>query len=254
MPRPPAIGLISLCIIFSGALLGMLIGRRLPSHHVSSETQTVITVSMAVVGTMTALMLGLLVSNASGAFDTVGAEVTQVSADIIRLDRLLRRYGPEANPVRVALRRYPKMKFDDLFPSGLDKRPNVDNPASVQMLEHVQNMILALRPGDNQQRWLSGQALQVATEVSQRRWLIVQQNARTIPGPVLILIVFWLTILFASFGLFAPKNATAIVALFLCALALSGGIAVVLAMDTPFEGIIRISSAAMHHALEVISH
>jgi len=134
---------------------------------------------------------------------------TRICAGIIRLDRLLRRYGPGADAVRFALRRYAMMKLDDLFPQGAGKKPNVDNPATIKMLEHVQDMILTLRPGDDRRRWLKGEALHLAAEVSETRWLLVQQNANFIPRPVLTLIVFWLTILFASFGLFAPKNLTA---------------------------------------------
>ena len=177
-----------------------------------------------------------------------------MSADFIRMDRLLRRYGPEADGAREALQRYVTMKFDDLFPQKPEGKPNVDNTATVEMLEHVQEMILALRPGDDPQHWLSAQALQLAAEVSETRWLLVEQNAGIIPVPFLILVVFWLTILFASFGLFAPRNVTVTVALFLCSLAVSGGIAMILEMNTPFEGVVRISSAPMRHALEVIGH
>ena len=249
---PLAIGLVILLIVFSGAVLGMLVGRRLPSDQLGGETKTVITAATAVVGTMSALMLGLLISNASSAFSTRDAEVTRISADIIRLDHLLRRYGPGADAARVALRRYTAMKFDDLFPQGRNKKPNVDNPATYKMLEHVEDMILTLRPGDDRRRWLMGEALRSAAEVGQNRWLLVQQNASFIPVPILILIVFWLTILFASFGLFAPKNLTATLALGLCAAAVSGGITMVLAMETPFEGIVRISSVPIYHALEVL--
>jgi hypothetical protein len=254
MISPLEIGLVILLIIVSGAVLGMLIGQRLPSHHLSSETKTLISASMAVLGTMSALMLGLLIANSSSAFSTRSGEITRVSADIIRLDRLLRRYGPEASVARAVLQRYAAMKVDDLFPAEAGRKPQLENPASVQMLERLQDMILALRPGDARQRWLSGQALQLAAEVSETRWLLVEQPAKSIPEPVLILIVFWLTLLFASFGLVAPKNLTATVVLFVCVVAASSGIAIVLEMDTPFAGIIRISSAPIHHALEVINH
>src|SRR5437667_7903776 len=94
------IGLIILFTIFSGAVLGMLIGAFLPEHHLSGETKSAISVSMAVVGTLTALVLGLLISNASSSFSTRNSEVTRISADMVRMDRLLRRYGPEADGVR----------------------------------------------------------------------------------------------------------------------------------------------------------
>src|SRR5689334_11284532 len=112
------VGLVVLVTIFSGAMLGMLLGRLLPEHHLSSDTRAVISLSMAVVGTMSALVLGLLISNASSSFSTRGGEMTKLSADIIRIDRLLRRYGSEADDARAALRRYMVMKLGDVFPEA----------------------------------------------------------------------------------------------------------------------------------------
>jgi hypothetical protein len=220
----PEIGVVVLLVVFSGALLGMLIGRLLPPDHVSSETKSVISVSMAVVGTASALVLGLLISSAHGSFATRNTEVTRMSADIIRLDRLLRRYGREADAIRDGLQRYTAMKFDDLFPGGKGGKPNVDNPATLETLEHVQDAILALRPRDDRQRWLVAQALQLAAEISETRWLLVQQSGSSIPLPFLIMLVFWLTLLFASFGLFAPRKLTTTAALLICSFAVLVGI------------------------------
>jgi hypothetical protein len=56
-----------------------------------------------------------------------------------------------------------------------------------------------------------------------------------------------------SFGLFAPHNATAILALFLCVLAAAGAIEMTLELNAPFEGTIQISSKPMKDALDEIS-
>lgn len=251
MMSPIEISLVILLIILSGTVLGMLIGPRLPSHHLSSETRTVIAASMAVLGTMSALMLGLLITSSGRLFATRNDEAVRVSADIVRLDQLLHRYGPEASVARASLQRYAAIKFAETFPAEAGKKSQMDNPTSIQMLDRTQDLILALRPGDDRQRWLSGQALQLTADVSEKRWLLLQQPTNTVPVPVLILIVFWLTLLFGSFGLVAPRNVTASIALFLCTAAASSGIAMVLVMDNLFIGL---SSAPLHHALEVISH
>jgi len=251
---PNWIGPAVLCIVFSGAVLGMLVGRHLPAGHVTNETKTTISVSMAVVGTMSALLLGLLISSASSTFSTRNAEVARMSADIIWVNRLLRRYGPEADLARDTLRRYTAMRFADLFSAKSGKRPKLYDPATAKMLEHLQDMILSLKPGDGRQRWLVTQALQVAADLTEARWLLVQQDRTAIPVPALILIVFWLALLFASFGLFAPRNLTAAGALFLCCLAVSSAIAMIADLYTPFEGPVRLSDAPMRYAAEVISH
>jgi len=249
---PLVIGLITLCIVFSGALVGMLINRLLPPHHVSSQTQTAVTVATAVVGTMSALVLGLLISSTNMSFSTRNAEIDRISADVIRLDRVLHRYGTDADDVRAALQHYAAVKLAELFPGGNYRKPNMDDPKSANQLEAVQDAILLLKPADDRQHWLQTEALQLAAEISETRWLLALQNASSIPSPFLILLVFWLTLLFTSFGLFAPRNVTATVALFLCAAAVSSGIGMVLEMDHPYDGIVQLSTAPLRHALDIV--
>jgi hypothetical protein len=95
---------------------------------------------MAVVGTMSALVISLLISSGSASLKSRTGDVALLANDIMRLDTLLRRYGPESGPVRDALQRYAAMKVEDLFPSNT--RPNVDNPATLKMLDHVEDLIL----------------------------------------------------------------------------------------------------------------
>ncbi|HTR18114.1 MAG TPA: hypothetical protein VMI52_13920 [Acetobacteraceae bacterium] len=255
------IGFVILCTIFSGAMLGMLVGSLLPPHHASNEARGVIGVSMAVVGTMSALVISFLISNASNSFATRNSEITQLSSDIIQLDRVLRRYGPEADAARDALQHYTTMKFDDLFPQEMNKKPSMDNPASLKTLEQVQDLVSALKPHDDHQRLLSTEALQLADQVNNARWVLAQQKMTSvIPGPFLVGVVTWLTILFASFGLFAPRNVTVAITLLLCAFAIASAFKMVLDLESPFGGIIpisgfpiRISSEAMRHAMEAIN-
>jgi hypothetical protein len=106
---------------------------------------------------------------------------------------------------------------------------------------------------NGRQRWLQSQALQLVSAITGARWLLAEQNTIGIAVPLLVEVVFWLTLLFLSFGLFAPRNATAILALFLCALAVAGAIEMTQELNTPFRGIIRISSKPMKDALVQIS-
>jgi hypothetical protein len=167
----------------------------------SNDTKTVISASMAVVGTISALMLGLLISDASQAFSTRSDEIRRVSADFIRLDRLLRRYGPDAGPARSDLRRYAGIKLGDLFPGLARSKLAADNRATRRILEEMQDRLLALKPADDRRTWLKAQAVQLTADVGETRWFLLERPTNAIPVPVLVLVVFWQTILFASFGL-----------------------------------------------------
>jgi hypothetical protein len=208
---------------------------------------------VGVVGTLTALVLGLLVAGAASSFNTRNEEVILIAADVIRVDRLLRRYGPEAEGVGDLLRRYTAMKIQDLFPEEAAKLPSSEQPRALAMLEELQDRLATLDANTPNQRWLQSQALQLVGTIMGTRWLLTEQQTTGIALPLLALVVFWLSLLFFSFGLFAPRNATAILALFLCALAVAGAIEMTQDLNMPFKGIIRMSSKPMKDALDEIS-
>jgi len=195
-----------------------------------------------------------LVATANSSYNASNQEVTSIAANVIRLDRLLRRYGPEVDGLRNQLRLYTIMKLEDLFPEGSATPHTLDNPATVRLLEELQDRLAALEGHNAHQRWLLSEALQLTTAVVGSRWLLAERESFGIAVPLLVLVVFWLCVLFMSFGLFAPHNATVTVVLFLCALAAAGAIQMTLDLSRPFEGIVRLSDQPMKHALDVINH
>jgi hypothetical protein len=247
------LGFTILGIVFCSAMLGMLIGRALPAHHVSADMKGTVSLALGVIGTLSALVIGLLMAGGSSSFNTKRQEVMRISADLIQIDRLMRRYGPEADGLRALLGQYTEAKIQDLFGGGRGTPPDTQNLKTVGLLEEVQEKMLALKPGNDTQHWLQSQALQLSSEVASTRWLLFEASATSaIPFPFLVLVVLWLAILFTGFGLFAPRNPTAIAALFLCAVAVSGAILMTLDFERPFRGMLRISDAPMRNALQEI--
>lgn len=249
----PYIGWTVSLIVFASAMLGMLIRRKLPKSHLSDETKGVVTLSMGVVGTLTALVLSLLIATASSTYNTRNEEITALAAKVIQLERLLRRYGPEADGKRDLLHRYTAMKLQDLFPKGSAK-PVLANPRTITLFEELQDQLAAMEGHSTQQRWLLSQAQALTTDIAEMRWLLIEQDVLGIPVPVLLVVLFWLCLLFVSFGLFAPPNATVTVVLFLCAVAVAGAIRTILDLSRPFEGVVRVSGEPLRHALDMINH
>jgi len=245
-------GLASFAAIFGGALLGILVHWRLPRHHLSSETQSAVTVSVAVIGTLSALVLGLMISAANSSFSARSDEVRTLSLQLIRMDRNLQRYGPEADEVREKLHAWAAMKTQQLFPEKGQPRPS--SAQTITLLESVQDAILALNPTTERQKYLRTLCLTLSSTIIQTRWSLEQRTGHSTPVPFLVLLIFWLAIVFASFGLFAPANATTIIAMFLCSLAVSGGIFLIEELDNPLSGFIHIPSDSMRKALTEITH
>src|SRR5580692_7022897 len=95
---------IAFAFIFGGALLGMLLRLILPEPHLSSDTKDVVRLSTGLIATLSALVLGLLVASAQGTYQTQSNQIKQITANVILLDNILARSGPDAQPVRILLR------------------------------------------------------------------------------------------------------------------------------------------------------
>jgi hypothetical protein len=241
------IGWIVLACVFGGALIGMALHRILPEHHLNADSKDVIKLGIALTATMSALVLALLISSAKGSYDIQRNEITQVSANVILLDRVLAHYGPETKEARVLLGKTATGMLDRFWPDAHLGRAESTTTSSVG--EAFYDAIQELSPQNEVQRSLQNQALKMTIDLGQTRLLLFEQGGRSIPMPFLVLLVFWVTIIFLSFGLFAPPNATVIAALFLCALSVSGAIFMILELDRPFGGLIEISSAPMRNAI-----
>jgi hypothetical protein len=121
--------------------------------------------------------------------------------------------------------------------------------AQASPIEAIYDKIAELTPQSDAQRSVQSQALAQALDLGQRRLLLFEQLGSSIPVPFLVVLVFWLCIIFASFGLFAPRNATVITVLCVCALSVSGAIFLILELDRSFEGLLQVSSAPLRTAL-----
>jgi hypothetical protein len=240
------ISLIVFACIFGGALLGIFLHAVLPQHHLGSDTKDIVKLGMGLVGTMAALVLGLLVASAKGSYDAQSAELTQMSANIALLDRALALYGPETTEQRAILRAAATRMLDQIWPKEGAASSAAPTAAGGQILyEKIQG----LTPKNDVQRSLQGQALSIAVDIGKTRYLMFAQQATSVSLPLLVVLVLWLTFIFISFGLFAPVNGTVIASLFVSALSVSGAILLILEMYTPYSGLIQISSAPLRAAL-----
>jgi hypothetical protein len=239
--------LIAFALVFGGALAGMLLRGYLPHNHLTGASKNTVQLGMALVSTMSALVLGLLVSSAKSFYDTQSAELTQMSADIVTLDRLLVHYGPETKEARAALRAAVIRNLDRVWPQ--ERTRTWAAPLPEKSSEDLLDQIHALSPATDQQRSFQTQALSIAFGAERMRWLMYEQSNASVSRTLLVVMVFWLSVVFISFGLFAPRNATAIASLFIAGLSVSGAIFLILEMYTPYSGFIQISSAPLHSAL-----
>ena len=247
---PTIIGLLVVTCTFGGALLGMWLRTALPEHHLDAESRDVVKVGIGLIATMTALVLGLVLASAKSSFEAVGAAVKTTAVEVLTLDRLLARYGAETGAIRQGLQRGLGARIDVIWPQGAATPATFDPLRSGvgAQTESLADAIRALTPRDAAQRALQARALDLTEALLQARWLVLAGTEASVPVPFLVILVFWLTITFASFGLFAPRHVTVLAVLFVCALSVGSAVFLVLEMDTPFDGLLKISAEPLRYA------
>jgi len=203
---------------------------------------------------MAALVLGLLVSSAKSTFDATNAAITQGGAKIILLDRVLSNYGPETKEIRAELRQGLTAFLEMLWPKEGSAELGMNAFERKAGMEKQLGMIRLLKPETEVQRALQAQAEALGNEILQIRWVQIEQAQVSLPLPFLVILLFWLTLLYTSFGLLAPRNATVITIMLLGALALATALFLIVEMSHPMAGAIKVSSAPMRKALEHLGH
>jgi hypothetical protein len=247
----PGLALIVWVLVFAAALVGLAVGARLPDPHRTDQSRGVVSVSMAMVGTLTALVLGLLLSNASVSFRSQSQLLMSISANLMRTDVILRAYGPEANDARAVLRQYAAATLHDIFPPN-GGPPQTEN--EVELFGEAERKLANLSPATNVQRWtLEEVKVLVIDGIGNARWKFIVQGENTVPTALLVLLVLWLVLLFASYGLFAPRHATTMVVLLLSSAATAGAIVLIIDLERPIGGFVRLSAEPMEHAVAELS-
>ena len=247
---PLTIGAIVFACILGGALFGIILRRVLPSHQLSDDAKDAIKVSMAMVATMAALVLGLMTSSAKSSLDDKESKLRDTTAQIVLLDRTMALYGAETREARDLLKRLVVARVNQLWPEEETGDVAPEAVGADTGIGVLQQKILALSPQNDAQRWFQSTALQISGSIAAAQWSTFQQVGSRIHWTFLVIVVFWLMIVFMSFGLFAPQNAVAVSALAVAALAVAGAIYLILAMDQPYGGLIKISSAPARAAVD----
>lgn len=234
--------LVFLCL--TGAALGsLLFSPGLPARYRDAETVATVRLAAGLFTLMVSLVLGLTVNSARNAFESADHNEHVMSTEIILLDRALRRYGPDAQFARKQLVDYAKSQFEAPREEGQTGRSVEDS------LDNVGNGLNALKPSDGRSSALWQDASRHFQRIVELRWTLLEQSDGTIPTALVIMLVAWLTLIFASFGYAAPRNAFVVMVLLVSALLISASLYLILDMETAFTGPIQVTSKPAQRTL-----
>lgn len=234
--------------VFSGSLAGLSLHRVLRPTHLTKESQEAVRLGIGMLSVLSSLVLGLLIATAKGSYDTSDQSVRRYAAELALLNETLRDYGADASVPRDLLREYTETLLHDIWPLNGDPPRLADERASL-LMEQVREAVRALTPVDEGQKWLRDQALSINVELLRQRWLLVGEQGATVSPIVMVVLVSWITVIFVSFGMNAPRNALVVAAFLVCGLAIGGSIFLILEMDRPLDGIMQIPSWPLRNVL-----
>jgi hypothetical protein len=243
-----AISVACFALTFGAALLGALLGSKLPKHHLIDENKEVVRLATALVGTLAGMALGLLIGSAKTYYDTQSNELTQASANVALLGHLLQYYGPEANEAEQSLQLAVEQVLAEVWPSEPAKRLKLSTKAS--HIQEVYNQVRALAPKDEEHRMMQSEAIGLLRTLAQLRWLIIAQGSTTVLRPLLSVMIFWMASIFFSWGLFSRANTMSVGTFCVAALCVSGAIFLILELYTPYSGLLRLPSAPLRIAYD----
>jgi hypothetical protein len=248
---PLLVSFIAFICIFGGTFLGLFIRYRLPDRHLSGDTRDIVRQGTAVIATLASLVLGLLVASANGKFETQSSQVKQLIANIVLLDNILKLYGSDTDDLRALLRReIPVMAGRIWGESSSTGEEQTFEAADLGIAAY--NEVLKLAPKTDAQHFLQNKAIDTITDIGKTRLLLFTNAGGSIPVPFLVVLIGWLTLIFASISLFAESSARAIAVLCVFSLAATAAIFLILELSQPFIGLMRISDQPLRNALPAI--
>ena len=252
--NPTKIGVIAFAFTFGGVVVGLWLRRILPTHHLDKPSERVITRGIGLVATMTALVLGLVTASAKSSFDAVNAAVKESAVQVLALDRVLARRAGDGGPsrsVEAGNRRAHRDGLAERFVQVRRRRCDRSRDGVPRRVtgRHARGLV----PRDDSQRVLQARAVDLAEGLLQTRWVVMGGDEESVPTPFLVVLLFWLTVAFVSFGMFAPRNGTVIAVLLVCAVSIGGALFLVLEMNGPFDGLLRASADPLRFAYSHIN-
>jgi hypothetical protein len=243
---------IAFLCMFGGTLLGAWFRRLLPGHHLTSDSRDVVKLGAGLIATQAALVLGLLVSSAKTSFDATNEGLMHSGARVLMLDQVLSRYGPESRGLREQFRRTMISATEQIWPRDGRGSSGLSAIEATREWTKVADMLRDLAPQNESQAVLKQQALSIANDLAELRWLLVERADGSLPTTFLVVLIFWFTMLFATFGMLAPKNGTVIAVLLVCALSVAGGVLLILEMSHPLSGFMKVSGAPILKAISLM--
>jgi hypothetical protein len=244
-----SIFLISFVAIMAGVVLGMILRAKLPAARFSQETREVIRLGANLLATLAAVVISLMIASAKNSYDTQNTHFRQFAAHLVLADQLLAQYGPEAVGVRQLMRQAVPAAMARIRREKATEVPQDTAFTANSVAEQLYQAIEALTPANDAQRALKLRIQQASADVARTRLLMFADTDNPMLTPFLLILIFWLTVIFTTFGLFVEPGTVGVTALLVFALSVSSGLFLIADLSQPFAGFMQVSNEELTRAL-----
>lgn len=235
--------LVFVCLI--AASLGSRFYERIPERHRPAETEAVVRLFASLFMVMTSLVIGLMLNTAKNTFESADKSVHAYATELILFDRTLKHYGPETAEARRSLLAYTEQAAARMAQTD----PTLGSRSAESLLRAAGDAVRALQPANDDHVYLKQQLEHRYSKIYEMRWALVEQSEGTLPAALIVMVVLWLVLIFASYGFRAPHNLVVVTSFVVSSVLVAGAIYLILDMDVPFEGMIQVSPAPLQRAL-----
>ena len=240
--------------VFAAGLIGLVLQRILPEIHTTGPSREMVGAVVGLLTLLCALVTGLLIWTAYGVYAGQNAAIQTLASKVLQLDLALADYGPEANPVRAALRDRVEKTIDQVWGTReTDANFAADNfAAAVQVLRDPAKAVAHLQPSTDDQKQALATAKAAIEAIGQSRLQMSFALSAPVSYPLLLTVVGWVLFLFCGFGLMSRGEAVPVVALAVGAIAVASAILMILDLSNPYLGAFRASPAPIEQVLAVM--
>ncbi len=234
--------IIATIFILLGAIhIGRNISVLFPRAHMDGETKDAVKLGLALITTLAAFVLGLLVSSGKSAFENQTTAVSEMVSEAATFDEMLVHYGNGSENVLTDFRSASKRMILSLWDESFETQEFQIKEALKTSNEKFINDVALLPASDDRSRFFKDSALASATSLIKARFRLATLQHSVIPLPMVMTIVLWLACIFIIFGFCSPGNMTAMVSEYVGAFCATAAIFLIVELDHPFTGLIQIS-------------
>ena len=244
--------LISFVAIVAGVVLGMILRRQIPAIHLRDDAREVVRQGAGFLTTLAAVLISLMIASAKSSYDTQDSHFRTLAAHLVETDQLLVQYGPDATQVLILMRQAIPAAVDRIW---REKQSASQNSAftAASLAEQLNSAIEALSPANDAQRAIKRRLESAGAEIARTRLLMFADGDKPILTPFLLILIFWLAVIFASFSLFVEPGRVVIAALLIFALSVSSALFLVADLSQPFVGLMQLPKEQLEHTLQLLN-